>query len=118
MKNTKETVYKNINVSGLINDFNKTLAKHDIKIMSYINDFESDKLQLFVCNSSQEEIGYINIFSKGLDSYHDWVSDGRIVRFYNLAFMKRFFYEAIDHTINNYDENENLMYRYIESTKQ
>lgn len=118
MKNTKETVYKDIDVSELINDFDKTLAKHDMEIISYINDFESDKLQLFICNSSQENIGYISIFSKGLDSHYDWVFDNKIVRFYNLAFMKRFFYEAIDNTISNYDENENLMYRHIESLKQ
>jgi len=118
MKNTKETVYKGINIPSLINDFNKVLANRDMKIISYINDFESGKLQLFIRNSSQEDFGYISILSKGLDSYYDWIFDNKIVRFYNLSFMKRFFYESIDNTINNYDENENLMYRHIESIKQ
>lgn len=115
MTNPKDAFYKDIYIPTLIGDFNRVLARNSLKITSHAKDSEEDKLYLFVSNINEQPIGTIVAYSHGLKSRYDWVTNGKIVRFYHLPFMQRFFYEAIERQINAYDENENLMYRHIDA---
>lgn len=113
MNNPKDAFYKDIYIPTLIGDFNRILNKENMEVISYIKDNEDDKLYLFVSNITKDIQGTIIAYSQGLDSRYDWITEEKIVRFYHLPFMKRFFYESIRQEIAPYDENENLMYRHI-----
>ena len=115
MNNPKDAFYQDIYIPTLIRDFNKVLTQNSLMITSYAKDGEEDKLYLFVSDMYKQSVGIIVAYSHGLDSRYDWIVSGKIVRFYHLAFMQRFFYEAIERQIAAYDENENLMYKHIDA---